>query len=93
MTDKIELPKDTTLNIEGVENKPVCPVCQGYLENAGTDYLYRRMNPDTRWFWCPACLGHLGFHRMKRQWKVDPYDLNTSASFRAFFGLEEGDQV
>lgn len=91
MIEELQLPKDTTLDVEGLENRPVCPVCQEYLEDSDRDYVYRRMNPDTRWFWCPACEGHLGYHRMKRRWKVDPSDLRTSTSFRAYFGLQEGD--
>lgn len=77
-----------SLNAEGFENKPVCPVCQSYLSNADKSYEYRRSNPDTRWFYCSSCKGHLGYHRMKQRWTVDPYDLNTSIIFREFFGVE-----
>ena len=94
MSDKvIETPATDSLNAEGFENKPVCPVCQTYLENAEKDYEYRRTNTDTRWFYCPSCQGHLGYHRMKKRWTVDPYDLNTSVTFREFFNIEalEGD--
>lgn len=87
--EKIELPEDHTLNIEGKDNRPLCPVCQEYLENAGNDYEYKRLNPDTRWFWCGSCEGHLGYHRMKKRWKVDPYDLNESPAFREFFGITD----
>lgn len=86
--EKVESPLVDNLNVEGLENKPVCPVCQNYLEDADNDYEYKRLNPDTRWFWCANCDGHLGYHRMKKKWKVDPYDLNDSPAFRQFFGVE-----
>ena len=85
--EEIKSSDDNPLNIEGLENRPICPVCQGYLESAPQDYQYRRLNPDTRWFWCPACEGHLGYHRLRKKWSVDPYDLDTSTAFRDFFGL------
>lgn len=86
--EKIESPTVDELNAEGLENKPVCPVCQSYLKDATNDYEYKRLNPDTRWFWCDSCEGHLGYHRMKKRWKVDPYDLEESSAFRAFFGVD-----
>jgi len=86
--EKIVSPAVDELNAEGLENKPVCPVCQSYLENPEAGYDYKRLNPDTRWFWCDSCEGHLGYHRMKKRWKVDPYDLQESAAFRAFFGVD-----
>lgn len=88
MSEEIEIQDDNPLNIEGIENKPICPVCHGYLVDAAKDYEYRRFNPDTRWFWCDACEGHVGYHRMKKRWKVDPHDLNTSKAFQSFFGIE-----
>jgi hypothetical protein len=88
MIDEIDSPLVDGLNAEGLENKPVCPVCQSYLENAEDGYDYKRLNADTRWFWCDTCEGHLGYHRMKKRWKVDPYDLQESAAFRAFFGVD-----
>ena len=89
MSDEtIETPATVSLNAEGFKNKPVCPVCQAYLKNAEKDYEYRRTNTDTRWFYCSSCKGHLGYHRMKKRWTVDPYDLNTSATFREFFNLD-----
>ena len=87
--EKIESPLVDKLNAEGIDNKPVCPVCQAYLESAERDYEYRRQNPDTRWFWCAACQGHLGYHRMKQRWLVDPHDLEESPVFRKFFGVDE----
>lgn len=87
--DLIDLPEDNTLNIEGKENRALCPVCQEHLDPAGNDYEYSRLNPDTRWFWCPECEGHLGYHRMKKRWRVDPYDLNSSPALREYFGIEE----
>ena len=86
--ETIETPATESLNAEGFENKPVCPVCQSYLENALHDYEYKRTNPDTRWFYCPSCEGHLGYHRMKKRWTVDPYDLNTSPGFREYFNID-----
>jgi hypothetical protein len=83
----IKSPALDSLNVEGVANKPICPVCHGYLESAASDYTYKRLNPDTRWFWCENCQGHLGYHRMKKRWKVDPYDLEDSQAFRNFFGV------
>ena len=87
--DEVKLPEDSSLNIEGIENRPICPVCQNYLESAAQDYEYRRLNPDTRWFWCDSCEGHLGYHRLRKKWSVDPYDLDTSVAFRSFFGIAE----
>jgi len=88
MVEKIDLPEDSSLNVEGKENKPLCPVCQSYLEKPGADYEMPRLNPDTRWFWCPDCEGHLGYHRMRKAWKVDPYDLESSERFREFFQID-----
>lgn len=85
--EKIAPTEDNPLNVEGFENKPICPVCQSYLESASSDYEYKRFNPDTRWFWCDTCQGHLGYHRMRRNWMIDPYDLESSAAFREFFQL------
>lgn len=90
--EKVNLPDNTSLNAEGKENKPLCPVCQGYLDDAARDYEYRRMNPDTRWFWCPTCVGHLGYHRMKKRWRVDPYDLTDSPAFSQFFGVTANEE-
>ena len=90
MSDEtIDLPVDTNLNIEGKDNRPLCPICQEYLEPAERGYEYIKLNMDTRWFWCDTCEGHLGYHRMKKKWKVDPYDLNDSPAFRQFFALDE----
>jgi uncharacterized protein YlaI len=90
MRDEVlEIPNKEDLNLEHRENKPTCPVCETYLEEPDRDYEYKRLNPDTRWFWCPQCEGHLGYHRMKKRWKVDPYDLDESPAFREFFGMDE----
>ena len=85
----LELPADSTLNIEGKPNVPLCPMCAEILGPTpeGDQYMYKKTNPDTRWFWCPACECHLGYHRMKMKWKVDPYDLNTNNKLRGYFGL------
>lgn len=87
--EKLDTIVESELNIEGVDNKPVCPICQGYLEDPQPGYGYRRHNPDTRWFWCGTCEGHLGYHRMKRRWRVDPFDLNSSSTFREHFNLSD----
>jgi hypothetical protein len=86
-SDKLELPADSDLNIEGKPNVPLCPMCTEVLENTERNYDYKRNNPDTRWFFCPECKCHLGFHRMKRKWKVSPYDLENNSVVREFFGL------
>ena len=87
-SERLEIPADSTLNIEGKANVPLCPMC---TENLGPprelNYSYKRSNPDTRWFWCEECKCHLGYHRMKKKWKVDPYDLNSNDTVRAYFGL------
>ena len=88
---KIELPDDNTLNLEGRENRPLCPVCESYLDSAEPEYEMRRLNPDTRWFWCDNCQGHLGYHRMRKAWKVDQIDLYESPAFRAFFNIPDGE--
>ena len=75
------------LNIVGIANVPVCPLCTANLESAPTSYKYRRYTPDTRWFWCADCEAHLGYHRMKAKWLVDPYDLDSSNKVREHFGL------
>ncbi len=75
------------LNAAGVRNVPVCPLCTEELETTSKEYKYTRHNPDTRWFWCPNCESHLGYHRMKAKWLVDPYDLDRSNALREFFGL------
>lgn len=87
--EKLEIPADSTLNIEGKPNVPLCPMCTEILEPPKErNYVYKRMNPDTRWFWCPDCECHLGYHRMKKKWKVDPYDLDANSKVREYFGLE-----
>ncbi len=88
MSEKLEIPADSTLNIEGKRNVPLCPMCTDELANADRNYDYKRTNPDTRWFYCEACECHLGYHRMKKKWKVDPYDLDRNGPVRAYFGLD-----
>jgi hypothetical protein len=88
VNEKLEIPADNTLNVEGKPNVPLCPICTGVLEDAARDYSYKRNNPDTRWFFCAECGCHLGYHRMKKKWKVDPYDLNDNNKVRAYFGLD-----
>ncbi len=75
------------LNVEGIANVPICPLCTTELTSASTDYKYRSNTPDTRWFWCKNCEAHLGYHRMKAKWLVDPYDLDSSNKVREHFGL------
>lgn len=87
--DEIVLPDDHELNLEGKENRPMCPVCQEYLETAEPEYEMIKLNADTRWFWCEGCEGHLGYHRMRKAWKVDPIDLYESPAFRSFFNIPD----
>lgn len=87
-SEKLEIPADSTLNIPGKPNVPICPLCTEVLEDADRNYVYRRHHPDTRWFWCPDCQCHLGYHRMRRKWDVDPYELEENEKLRAYFGLE-----
>jgi hypothetical protein len=92
VNDKLEIPADSTLNVEGKPNVPLCPMCTGVLEDAPKTYRYRRVNPDTRWFVCPECECHLGYHRMKKKWKVDPYDLDKNEKVRGYFGLPPAEE-
>lgn len=55
---------------------PTCPLCGSVLEKAEEGYVYKRLNPDTRWFWCETCDAHLGYHRMKARWRIDPADFD-----------------
>jgi hypothetical protein len=87
--ETLSTPATDSLNIEGLANKPACPVCQSLLDDVAATYLYKRLNPDTRWFFCPSCEGHLGFHRIKASWRIDPRDLETSDAFREYFGITE----
>lgn len=87
VNDTLEIPADSTLNVEGKANVPLCPMCTTELVDADRDYAYRKNNPDTRWFVCPDCDCHLGYHRMKKKWKVDPYDLDANNKVRSYFGL------
>lgn len=84
---EIDVLDELNLNIEGVPNTPICPLCTTELAKVAKDYARARIEPDTRWFWCPTCEGHLGYHRMKGKWKVDPYDLDSSSKLREHFGL------
>ncbi len=84
----IELPENSTLNIEGIPNVPVCPICTSVLGGVQKGYRYQRVNPDTRWFFCSECDCHLGYHRMKGRWKIDPYDLDYNNKLREHFGLD-----
>lgn len=68
--------------------KPVCPVCIGYLTNAHSDYTLKKIHPDTRWFRCDGCEAHVGYHRMRRKWYVDPYDFDYSEKLRKNLNLE-----
>jgi hypothetical protein len=74
---------------ESIANVPVCPVCVEELVNAPSNYMYRKINPDTRWFWCPSCEGHFGYHRMKKKWLIDPFDYDYSNKLRVSLGLPE----
>ena len=85
-----EEPVDFGLTVEDVgnlPNVPVCPICTNVLESAETGYKYTRINPDTRWFWCADCESHVGYHRMKGSWKLDPYDYSSNNKLRERIGL------
>jgi len=87
MTDT---PVDFDANLDAIAdlpNVPVCPICTGLLEKAKADYKYSRLNPDTRWFYCEDCTTHVGYHRMKATWKLDPYDYTNNNVLRERIGL------
>lgn len=86
----IDTPIDFEADFSGVEdlpNVPVCPICITPLESAARHYQYARLNPDTRWFYCPDCEAHLGYHRLKGTWKLDPYDYTGNDKLRERIGL------
>jgi uncharacterized protein with PIN domain len=85
--DKIEIPEGSTLNVEDRPNVALCPMCTNPLESAPDNYIYKKTEPDTRWFYCPDCDCHYGYHRMKGKWKVSPHDLNINDTVREHFGL------
>ena len=92
VTGELEVPEDSNLNIEGKDNVALCPICTEPLgPTLDQNYAYKRNNPDTRWFWCAHCECHLGFHRMRKSWKIDPEDLNNSTTAREYFGLDTGE--
>ncbi len=85
-----DAPVDFDANLKDVENLPnvpVCPICTSLLDKAARDYKYARLNPDTRWFFCPDCESHIGYHRMKGSWKIDPYDYTNNNKLRERIGL------
>jgi hypothetical protein len=63
--------------------------CDAALADAPDGYMYKVKNPDTRWFVCSDCGAHWGRHRMKGNWKVDPYDYTDNPKVRAALGLED----
>ena len=79
---------DTSLTEAGeLPNVPVCPICITTLAKAKKGYRYIILNPDTRWFYCPDCESHVGYHRMKGSWKIDPYDYTNNDKLRERIGL------
>lgn len=62
--------------------------CEAELQDAPDDYQFKKLNPDTRWFVCPDCDAHWGYHRMKGTWKVDPYDYTHNPRVKHILGLE-----
>ena len=85
-----DVPVDFDANLDSIKelpNVPVCPICINVLESAPKDYKYARLNPDTRWFFCEDCETHLGYHRMKGIWKIDPYDYSSNNKLRDRIGL------
>jgi len=86
--EKLDTSATDTLNAGDIENLPVCPMNpEVKLEKAENSYSYKRSNPDTRWFKCPGCDCHLGYHRMKKKWRVDPHELDENNALRECFGL------
>ena len=75
------------VEIGELPNVPVCPICTTILTSAGSDYKYTTLNPDTRWFYCEDCESHVGYHRMKGSWKIDPYDYTNNDKLRERIGL------
>ncbi len=74
-------------SVEGLPNVPVCPICTNLLASAEKGYKYARLNPDTRWFFCEDCETHVGYHRMKGTWRIDPYDYTNNDKLRERIGL------
>ena len=72
----VEISEEQVNITEEAPKVPVCPLCVSVLSSAEYGYKYSRLNPDTRWFWCSNCEAHLGYHRMKRSWKIDPSDFD-----------------
>ncbi len=94
MSDRLETPATENLNAGDIENLPVCPMNPTVqLENADGDHMYKRANPDTRWFKCPGCDCHLGYHRMRKKWLADPFDLDTNNKLRECFGLPSVEEM
>lgn len=62
--------------------------CEAPLEDAPKDYKYVKLNPDTRWYLCSECRAHWGYHRMRKNWRVDPYDYSNNSKVRAALGLD-----
>lgn len=88
----IEIDSDKLgLNIKGISNVPVCPLCTTPLESVSSNYKFKQNIPDTRWFWCSSCAAHLGYHRMKAKWSVDPIDFDNSNRVREYFGFTNTD--
>ena len=79
--------EDNLAEMDSLPTVPVCPVCTNILESADADYQYARLNPDTRWFYCEDCETHVGYHRMKGTWKLDPYDYSNNNKLRERIGL------
>ena len=86
------------------ETERLCQRTKEYQEDLRKDRERRKPKPNQRMdddipqvlssydFWCEDCQCHLGYHRMKKKWKVDPYDLNANDKVRAYFGLGPVDE-
>jgi hypothetical protein len=61
--------------------------CEAELQDVPDDYPLKRLNPDTRWYVCTECGAHWGYHRMKGNWKVDPYDYSNNPKVKAALDL------
>jgi hypothetical protein len=90
----LETSATDSLNAGSIRNLPVCPMNpEVELENVDKSYSYRRLNPDTRWFTCPNCECHVGYHRMRKKWLIDPYDLDFNNKARECYGLPPTEDV
>ncbi len=85
-----DAPIDLEADVDKAENLPsgpLCPICTNSIEDADSNYKFKRLQPDTRWFYCEDCTAHVGYHRMKATWRLDPEDYSTNDKLRERIGL------